>query len=158
MSAKEKKRLLDSLTEAHLSTRAILNEVNLEIPIHKETGWRARDILGHIATWNREVAKSLRAYHTGFMYLIPDLDEEEVEFNEKAILEQKKLSTQQILYEFERAYDELWLAVADIPTDRFPGDMLFPWGDERGSIIELVEYMIEHAVEHRDEIARALKK
>ena len=146
------------MTKAHLSTRAILNEVNLEIPIHKETGWRARDILGHIATWNREVAKSLRAHQTGFKYLIPDLDEEEVEFNEKAVLEQKKLSIQQILYEFERAYDKLWLAVADIPTDRFPGDILFPWGDEHGSIVELVEYMIEHVVEHRDETTIALKK
>ena len=157
MSAEEKKRLIEYLTKTHLALRKLLDEVDLEMPVYKDSGWRARDILGHVATWDREVAKSLRAYQAGLEYLTPDLDEEEVEFNEKAVLEQKKLSTQQILNEFEMAYDEFKEAIQNIPDDRFPGELLYPWGDERGDIATLVDYMIEHAIEHRNEIAKAMQ-
>jgi hypothetical protein len=158
MSAEEKKRLLDSLTGTHLSVRETLDEVDLEMPVYKDTGWRVRDILGHIATWDLETVNSLQAYLKGSEYLTPNFDEEEDEFNEKAVLEQRKLSTQQILNEFEMAYDEFRKAIQEIPDDRFPGDMVYPWGDERGSIIKLVEYMIEHAVEHQDEIKKAMQE
>lgn len=155
MSAKGKKRLIDSLAEAHISTRAALDGVDLELAVYKDTGWRVRDIVGHIATWDQEIANSLRAYQAGEEYLTPELDEEEVEFNEKAVLEQRKLSTQQILEEFESAYDNFKKAIEEIPDDRFHGDLLYPWGDERGDITTMVDYMIEHAIEHRDEILKA---
>ena len=156
MSTKDKKNLLDKLTEAHLATLVVLEKTNLEMPIYEDSGWRVRDILGHIATWNQQTAISINAYRAGEEYLIPDLDEEEADFNGRAVEEQKKLSSQQLLSEWEEAYNELKKAVQDMPADRFPGDMLYPWGDERGSIVDLVEYMIEHCDEHRDEIIKAL--
>ena len=48
------------------------------------------------------------------------------------------------------------LAVQEITFDKFPGDLLYPWGDERGSIAQLVEYMAEHDIEHRDDIVEAI--
>ena len=158
MSAEEKKRLIDNLTEAHLALRKMLDEVDLEMPVYKDSGWRAREILGHVATWDREIAKSLRAYQAGTEHLTPDLDEEEVEFNEKAVQEQKKLSAEQLLGEFEQAYEEFRAAIQEMPDELFPGDLLYPWGDERGDIATLAEYMIEHAVEHREEIAKAAQE
>lgn len=158
MSTKEKKYLLDILAEAHLAVRAILDDVDLEMPVYEDTGWRIRDIVGHIATWEREVAKSLRNYQLGSEYLIPDLDKGEVEYNERAVLEQRKLSPQQILKEFEQAYNDFRKAIQELSDDRFPGDMLYPWGHERGSIAKLVEYMIEHTVEHKDEIIKAMQE
>ena len=79
MSMEEKKRLLDKLTKTHLAVRATFDDVDMEMPVYKDSGWRARDILGHIATWDREVAKSLRAFQAGSEYLTPNLDKEEVE-------------------------------------------------------------------------------
>ena len=158
MSVEEKKRLINSLTEAHLALRKMLDEVDLEMPVYKDSGWRVRDILGHVATWDREVAKSLNAYRAGSEYLTPNLDEEEVEFNEKAVQEQKKLSVAQLFSELEQAYEEFKAAIQDMPDERFPGDLLYPWGNERGDIATLAEYMIEHAVEHRDEIAKAVQE
>ena len=154
MSIKDKEYLLNILAEAHLAIRATLDEVDLEMPVHKDSSWRVREIIGHIATWDQEVANSLRAYQAGSAYQISDLDEEETEYNEKAILEQKKLSVQQIVAEWERAHDEFRKAIQEMPSDRFPGDMQYPW-DERGSIANLVEEMVEHAIEHRDEIVKA---
>lgn len=158
MSSTEKKQLLDRMAKAHQSLQDVLKDVDLEMKVHEDTGWRVREIVGHVATWDGEVAKSLRAYQSGFEYLIPDLDEEEIEYNDKAVLEQKKLTSQQILDEFKKAYDEMWVAVADIPAEKFPGDLNYPWGDESGSITKMVDYMVDHAIEHRDEILKAAKE
>jgi hypothetical protein len=156
MPANVKNRLLDRLSEAHHAVEATLDNVHLETPVHNDTGWRVRDILGHIATWDREAARSLRAYRAGSEYIIPDFDEDE--YNHRAVSEQRKLSVGQILEEFEGAYNELRTAIQEMPDDRFPGDLLYPWGDERGDIATLVEYMIEHADEHNDEIKQAAQE
>jgi hypothetical protein len=155
MSVGDKKYLMEKLTEAQSATRAILKGVDLEMRVYTDTDWRIRDILGHIATWDREVTKSLRAFLAGTEYAIPDLDEDE--FNQRSVLEQRQLSTQQIQVEWEQARDDFKEAIREIPSDRFPGDLLYPWGDERGSITQLVEYMIDHDDEHRDEIVKAIK-
>jgi hypothetical protein len=155
MSAKEKKRLIDSLTEVHLSTLATLEKVDMEMPVYKETGWRVRDIVGHISTWDQEIAKSLNAYQAGSEYLTLNLDEEEIEFNESAVIKQGKLSTKQIIKDYKLVFAEFCKAIQEITDDRFPGDLLYPWGNERGEITTLVDYMIEHGIEHRDEIIKA---
>jgi hypothetical protein len=155
LSAEEKKRWIDSLTGAHIKLREAIHGVDLELPVYGDTGWRVRDVVGHVATWERVVAKALRAYQAGSVYLVPNPGTYEDEFNENEVLAQQKLSTQQILDEFEAANDEFVKAITDTPNDLFPGDLLYPWGDERGDIATMVEYMIEHAVEHHDEIVNA---
>jgi hypothetical protein len=162
MTDKDKSYLIDSLKETHADLRAIVTAADLEMPVYADddegASWRIRDILGHIATWDLETAKSLRAYRAGGVYLTPDFDEhEEHDFNQQAIAEQRKSSTQELMVEWERAREEFKEAVQDIPDDQFPGDLLYPWGDERGTIAYLVEYMVEHTVEHRNEIAKALE-
>ena len=79
------------------------------------------------------------------------------DYNEQAVLEQRELTTQQIFAEWEQAHEELKKTIQDMPLDKFPGDLLYPWGDERGSIAHVVEYMIEHNVEHRYEIVKAIE-
>ena len=152
-----KNLLLERLTETHFAMQTILEGIDLDLRVYTDTDWRIRDILGHIATWDREVTKSLRAFLAKTEYVIPDLDEDETEFNDQAVLEQRELSTQQIYTEWEQARDDFKAALNDISTDQFPGDFLFPWGDERGSIVQLVEYMIEHDEEHRNEIMKVLQ-
>jgi len=157
METGDKKYLLDKLDTTHSAIQEILEGVDLELQVYVDSGWRIRDILGHIATWDREVTKSLRSFLTESEYVIPDLDEDESDFNEQAVSEQRELSTQEIVVEWEQALDDFKAALNAIPTDKFPGDLLYPWGDERGSIAQLVEYMIEHAEEHRDEILKILQ-
>jgi uncharacterized damage-inducible protein DinB len=147
--------LLKKLIDSHSATRVLLQGEDLDLRVYTDTDWRIRDILGHIATWDREVTKSLRGFLAGTEYAIPDLDE--TEFNQQSVLEQRQLSPQQIQEEWEQARDDFIEALREIPSDQFPGDLLFPWGDERGSIPQLIEYMIEHDVEHRDEILKAMQ-
>ena len=157
MSAKEKENLLKKLSESHLEIHQTLEKVDLEMIVYKDPIWRVREIIGHIAIWDRETTQSLRAYQAGSEYQIADLDEEETEYNAKAAEEQKRLSNQEIIAEWKGAYEEFRKAIQEMPTDLFPGVLQFPW-DERGSISTLVEYMIEHAVEHNDEILKAMQE
>ena len=157
MNLNEKKYLLDKLTETHIDIQSLIEGVDLDLKVYSEADWRIRDLLGHIATWDREITRSLKAFMDESEYLTPDLDEEETDFNQRAIEEQRSLSTEQIVTEWKQARVEFKEAISAIPEDRFPGDLLYPWGDERGDIARLVEYMIEHDEEHRDEIAGILQ-
>ena len=157
MTLEEKKRLIDLLTESQSANRAIVQGIDSELQVYKDPDWRVRDILGHLATWDRQVTRSLQAYQSGTEYAIPDLDEDESDFNQQAVLEQRALTTQQVLEECDQAREDFKKSVEDIPLEKFPGDLLYPWGDERGSIAKLVEYMVEHDAEHRDEIMSAIQ-
>ncbi|MEJ2557239.1 MAG: hypothetical protein P8186_13605 [Anaerolineae bacterium] len=95
MTVKDKKHLFDLLTETHSAIRTTVTGIDPEMRVYTDTDWRVRDIMGHIATWDRQVAKSLRAFRAGTEYSIPDLDEDA--FNEQAVLEQRELTAQQIL-------------------------------------------------------------
>ena len=155
MTLEDKQRLLELLAQTHTATRATLEGIDLTLRVYPDSKWRIRDIIGHIATWDRQTAKSLRAYGLGEEYAIPNLDENS--FNEQEVLRQQEKSTQQIFEEWELAREDFKRAVEEIPLDQFPGDLLYPWGDERGTIAYLVKMMTDHDVVHRDEIAKAIQ-
>jgi len=153
----DKEYLINRLTETHSEIQKIIKGIDLDLQVYDDTDWRVRDIIGHIATWDHEMIKSLQAFVGETEYILPEIEEDESDYNEVAVTEQRKLSTQQILDEWNLARKDLLSTIRDIPDDRFPGDFIFPWGDERGSIRQLLDYFIEHDEEHRDEILKALK-
>ncbi len=157
MSVGQYRDLLEELIETRSATRTLLEDVDPEMRVYTDPEWRIRDILGHIATWDRQGAKSLRAFIAGTEYFIPGIEEDESDYNEQAVLEQRTFSTQQIFVEWEQARDDLREAIREIPSDQFPGELLYPWGGERGSIAKLIDFLIDHENEHRDEIERAIK-
>ena len=90
----------------------------------------------------------------GDEYSIPGLDENG--FNDHEVQEQRKLSVPSVFALWEGARQELIAAVRHMPIDRFGSDLLYPWGDERGSVSTLVEYMTGHATEHQEEIEKVV--
>ena len=92
MNADLKKHLLERMSETHAAILAIIGGIDLELRVYEDTDWRIRDILGHIATWDREVTKSLRAFLDRTEYLIPGINGDETEYNEQAVREQRNLS------------------------------------------------------------------
>jgi hypothetical protein len=156
MHGDDRKKMLEKWNNAHTSLKEVISEENLDYVIFTESGWSVRDILGHIATWDREVTKSLKAILKGDSYLIVDLDDDESDFNGLAVQEQRKLSKTDLLNEWNSAQGDLVKALNEIPLDKFPGDFEFPWGDENGTILLLIEYMLDHKLEHREEIIKAL--
>jgi uncharacterized damage-inducible protein DinB len=155
VTLEERKRLAELLNQTHESTRALVDGADLNLQVYETSGWRIRDILGHIATWDRQTVKSLSAYQSGADYFISSHDEDD--FNEMEARRWGALSSQKVFDEWERARKEFTAAVEQVSTDLYPGDLMYPWGDERGTIAHLVELMVEHEIEHRDDIAAVLR-
>lgn len=158
MKADEKKYLLERLSDSHSSLQETLKEIDLDLRVYMDTDWRIRDIIGHIATWDREVTHAIKIYLEGSEYVIPGMVGDETDYNAEKVEEQRKLSTSEILQEWNQAREDFIDAVRQVPTDRLSDELAFPWGDERGSFTLMIEYMIEHNGEHQEEILEALKK
>ena len=147
------------LSDTHIATREILNEVDLDTCVFPDTKWRIRDIIGHIATWDRILAKALGAFMDGSQYIIiHDWDKEEVEFNNRAVIEQGKLSDEDLLDEWKLAHSDFMDAIRETPFEKLFGDYVYPWADERGDIFTLVEIMIDHNTGHQEEIVKAIEE
>jgi hypothetical protein len=153
MDKKEHEGLVEQLTESHSVTSKLLQGVNLEKIVYSD--WRIREIIGHLATWDRQVTKSIRAFIQGTEYAIEDLKIDA--FNEETTSKQKGLTSQQVYDDWEKARQDFIAAVEEVPPDLFQKDMLYPWGNERGNLSLLVEYMTYHDNEHTTEILKALK-
>ena len=154
MTAKDKKHLLNLLSESHTANMSLLEGNDMEVSVHADSDWQIRDIIWHIAVWDRQVTKSIRAFKDGGEYAIPALKIDE--FNERAFQEGRKLTKEQVIEEYEQARGDFKASVQELPQEKYSEDLLYPWGDERGDISQLVAYMVEHDTEHRDEIAAAL--
>ncbi len=64
----EKERLINLLASERFKTMQALREVNDFTLIYQEGGWRIKDILGHIATWEREALATLQAFNAQDSY------------------------------------------------------------------------------------------
>ena len=145
--------LVDLLAQSHTSTMALMENVDMEQIIYKVPEWRARDVIWHIAVWDRQSTQSIEAFQFGGKYSIPDFDEHE--FNAAAVKEGRELSPGQILKGSNQARLQFQHAVGKLSEDQLDVAILYPWGDESGDIAQLVNYMVEHDEEHRQEIKSA---
>ena len=150
----ERTALVERLQESHSATRDVVDGVDPEFPVHNQSGWTVRDILGHIGTWDIQAAKSLRAFGAGDEYSQGDQDDEE--FNQQEYRRLRKLDPQRSYAEWEGARDGFIAALEQLPDELGAGVLLYPWGD-RGSVAQLVDGMIEHDVEHREELIGAIR-
>ena len=118
MTVVEKAQLLDALSESFAATRAVWEQADPEMQVYGDTGWRVRDILAHIAVWDLEAVKSLRAYRVDGEYAIPNLEEDE--FNQQSLLGWRELSAEAVLIQYEQARQDFIDALKDIPSDMYP--------------------------------------
>ncbi|MGB2963128.1 MAG: DinB family protein [Anaerolineales bacterium] len=156
MNIELKENLLKRLADTHTELVQVVEGLDLELVVHQDTHWRIRDILGHIATWDRVLIHAIQTYLSGSEYIIPNMAGDETDYNAEKVAEQRKLSTSEIFQEWIQAREDFIAAVKSIPADKFMDELNFPWGDERGSLTLMIEYMIEHNGEHQEEIIRAL--
>lgn len=158
MNIEHKEKILKRLSNSHTELEQSLIGLDLELLIHLDTGWRIRDILGHIATWDRVLIHAIETFLEGSEYVIPGMIGDETDFNVQKVIEQKNLSTPEILKEWNQSRIDFIAAIQQIPPDKFFDELAFPWGDERGSVSLMIEYMIEHNGEHQEEILKALQE
>jgi hypothetical protein len=90
--------------------------------------------------------------------VIHDWYKEEVEFNNRAVLEQSKLSEENLVLEWERAHKDFIDAISAMPLEKLTSDSVYPWADEHGDIVTLVEIMIDHNTGHLEDITKAIEE
>jgi hypothetical protein len=138
------------LLTSYSTTLNVIDGIDLKIIVYSDPAWQLRDVLWHIAVWDRQVTKSIQAFKDGREYSIPGFDEDK--FNDEAFLEGKKLTDDQILEEYDQARRGFIDAVQEFPVAKYSSDFLYPWGDESGNLTTLVEDMHKHDQEHLAEI------
>ena len=158
MNIEHKENILTRLSDSHSELEQALEGLDLELVIHPDTGWCIRDILGHIATWDRVLIHTIQTFLEGSEYVIPGMVGDETDYNARRVVEQRKLSSSKILTEWNQAREDFITLVQQIPTDKFFDELAFPWGEERGSVSVMIEYMIEHNGEHQAEILQAVHR
>jgi hypothetical protein len=149
--------MLELLDKTRRETRALLSSVDPERVIHQdEQGWRVRDILGHLAVWNAEAARSLRAHAQGGEYCCLDSEDLYDDYNEPAAAQRKAWTMEQVWAEYEAAHDELRKSAEALPADKWEAEMLYPW-NERGTPARLIRVMMNHErVDHCRLVAAAV--
>lgn len=147
-------KLVNSLLTSHSNTQNTIRGVDLEIVVYQDPPWQIRDVLWHIAIWDRQVTQSIRAFTDGSEYSIPGYEEDN--FNNDMYYEGTKLTIEKLLEECDQARFGLRDAVKDLPVEKYSSDFLYPWGDESGDITRLVNDIVEHDEEHLAEIEAVL--
>jgi len=153
MDTTAQKELAKKLIDSHSATAKLLQLVDLEELVYSD--WRVREIIGHLATWDRQVTKSIRAFIQGTAYAIQDLKIDA--FNQEETSKQRALTSQQVYDEWVQARQDFIDAVQEVPPHLFESDMLYPWGSERGTLSLVVEYMVYHDKEHTEEMKESIQ-
>ena len=156
MSSTSISELIDRLKQSNAATQTLIDQIDLELVVYENPEWQVRDVVWHIAVWDRQVAKSIQAFVDGSQYAIPGFDEDK--FNGSAFQEGRQLTPDQIRSQSQQARREFEQAVAKVPTNQISAEFLYPWGDESGDVVQVVEEMIEHDQEHRQEIESAANR
>ena len=156
MTVEIKEDILNRLADTHKDLEEAIDGMDLELVIHPETKWEIRDILGHIATWDRVLIEAINSYLSGSVFIIPDMVGDETDYNETQVVAQRKIATSDLHAEWIQAREDFIETVGKIPPGKFSDQLDFPWGDERGSLALMIEYMVEHNGEHQEEILQAL--
>ncbi len=153
----EKRRAaLEQLDCTRRDTRALFRRLDPELVVHDdERAWRVRDVLGHVAAWNAEAARSVEAYADGGQYIAVSSEAEYDDYNGPAADERRKWAIEEVWTEYEVAHDELRKAVETLPVEKWGGEMVYPW-NQRGTVEDLVKIMMRHeAVSHGERVAEA---
>ncbi|MDQ7029416.1 MAG: ClbS/DfsB family four-helix bundle protein [Ardenticatenia bacterium] len=117
-----------------------------------EEGWRLHDILGHIASWDREALAAAQAFLAGDRpYTIPDYDGIHA-WNERQVRRKADWPAEQVRMDFVMVRVELEHLLAQFDEDHLQRSLLLPWG-EVGTLYDLFYLTcVEHDREHLDTI------
>lgn len=152
MDSAELKRHLDDTYQGALIT---LGHVNPEQVIYEETGWRVKDIVAHIATWDAETLRSLYAHRRGSSYSIPNFVDTD-DFNAFAAHARMDEPMERILADWDATVKWMNILVGTLTPDDLAAEMTYPSG-RHGQVGALLQEIYEHRETHLNHIRTALK-
>ncbi len=151
----EKQRLIALLGSSRRAAIEALRGMDEYAVVYPESGWRVKDVLGHLAAWEREALAALQAYHEHDEYTLGE-DYELARYNEENYQKRREFYPAQCRIDWGMVRRDLQFAVHDLDPARLFDEMLYPWG-ERGTVPDLIESMIAHEEEHIQEMLEAVE-
>ena len=151
----DKTELLRALNDSHQQMLETLRGTDPEQVIYETSGWRVKDILAHVATWDAEVLRSFLAFRRGGAYSIPNFEGTD-DFNAFAASSRMDEPIEQIRADWEATYSWLKLIFSAMSDDDFSAEMTHPSG-KRGTARGLAQEIAEHTAEHAEHIRSGLK-
>ncbi len=150
----DKAEILRQLEANHARTLALLKQVDPTAVIYEETGWRVKDIVAHVATWDAESLRSFHALRRGTDYRIPNYVDED-DFNGYAAHARMDETMDYILADWEATRRWMKIIFNSMREDEFDAEMTHPSG-KRGTARALAEDILSHEVLHMDHIRAKL--
>ena len=138
------------LEECRAETEAVLMGADPERVVYDESGWRVKDLIAHLTSWEREVITSIRAYNDNAIYSIADFSSDD-SYNEKVFRRDYDVPFQQLQMDWTAVHARFISAILSIPAERWDGQIMCPW-HLTSSIEGIVRDMINHEAGHRHDI------
>lgn len=144
-----RKLMLELLITTRRETMQSFSAIDMDRVVHDDQAqWRLRDVLGHLAAWNGEAAKSLQAHSRGEEYHCIPSEAMYDEYNARLTAERWAWDIKLVWQEYEASGDQLKLQVESLSAENWGRMMLYPW-NENGTVQYLIEVMMQHEIDHR---------
>ncbi|MBZ0310779.1 MAG: DinB family protein [Anaerolineae bacterium] len=151
----DKSQLFAHLDQTRAETESVFASIDSNTLIYADGEWTLKDIIGHLSAWEQAAVTCLQAHAEGGEARLP-VQMSDDEYNHLNVARRKNFSIEKILLEWQETREWLKQVIEEMPDDQFMSEMTYPEG-ERGSATQLVEEMIEHELEHRQDIIGVLK-
>lgn len=146
----DKSALFARLDQTRAETESVLHGLDPEKIIYPEGEWTVKDIIGHLATWEQAALTALQAHADGGEALLPpDLREED--YNALNVARRKHFPLEKIMQEWTDTREWFKQAIEELRDSQFEKPLHY-WWEDSGSVAQLVEELIEHELEHRQDI------
>ena len=150
-----KAELLRQLDQTHQAMLDLLKTVDPEQVIYEETGWRVKDIVAHVATWDAETLRSFHALRRNTSYQIPNFTDVD-DFNAYAATARMDETMERIMTDWEATRSWMKIIFNAMSDDDFAVEMTYPSG-RQGSARDLAEEIPDHEREHMEDIRSAAR-
>lgn len=152
----DKTELLRQFEDTHAAMLDTLRQLDPERVIYEDTGWRVKDIVAHIATWDAETLRSLHAFRRGGAYSIPNFYGTD-DFNNFAARARYMEPFEQILSEWEATRNWMLILLRALTPEELTAEMTYPSG-KTGLVGDLVQEIPDHEAEHLKPLRAVLER
>jgi uncharacterized damage-inducible protein DinB len=135
--ARSRERLLaaiEGLSEEEMS----------QVPL--EGIWAAKDIIGHVTSWEETLLAPLRAYAEGEPFVTEQIKDYLAWNDEQAALK-REIPLEEILAQAASVREGMVTAAEKLSEERWTARIPYPWGG-KGSLKRALEGLAEHEMEH----------
>ena len=144
----EGERLIEQLGKARSAMKRALCCVEREREICP--GWTVKEMLAHIAGWDKVGASTVRAHVAG--ETPQPLEVQGIDaYNAYLVAQSETITYEEMVQGWKLARRQFTDALAETPPEKLKDQARFPWG-ETGTIARLVSILVEHEREHATEI------